>query len=104
MKKTQIWQAFAATTIAVAAGCNTVTIRCPQAGANVRCGDQYGPAPMEVETAWRGSAKQATVSKEGYASKSISVNYESSRVVNVWAFLLSGLVVVIAVGSFFIKK
>ncbi len=83
MKKTQIWQAFAATTIAVAAGCNTVTIRCPQAGANVRCGDQYGPAPMEVETAWLGSAKQATVSKEGYASKSISVNYESSRVVNV---------------------
>lgn len=66
-----------------AAGCSTVTIRCQQSDATVRCEDQTGPAPMQVETVWLGSTKQATVSKDGYASKSVSVNFNSSKVINV---------------------
>ena len=38
---------------------------------------------MQVETVWLGSTKQATVSKEGYASKPVSVNFNSPKVVNV---------------------
>ena len=38
---------------------------------------------MQVDTVWLGSTKQATVSKDGYASKTVSVNFNSPKMVNV---------------------
>ncbi len=69
--------------IIVTAGCKTVTIRCQQPDANVQCGDLSGSAPMQVQTVWLGSAKQARVSKDGYATKSIPVSFSSPSTINV---------------------
>lgn len=79
----RIGSAVAAVTIIAVVGCSTVTINCQQQGASVRCADQAGQAPLQVETSWLGAPKHATVSKEGYASKSISVSFNSPKVINV---------------------
>ena len=65
------------------AGCSTVTVKCPQSDATVRCGDQNGPAPMQIETIWLGSSKSVSVSKPGYATKSVAVDFNSPKTVNV---------------------
>ena len=83
MKTTKLGRSIALTAVAVAAGCSTVTITSQQPNATVRCGDLTGGAPMQVETVWLGSAKSATVSKEGYASKTVSVSFSSPKVINV---------------------
>ena len=63
--------------------------------------------PGRVSDAGRGQIEDGVIKYRFEGSFLIPGDYTitaSSRVVNVWAFLLSGLVVVIAVGSFFIKK
>ena len=69
--------------VAAAAGCKTVTINSPQQNVTVRCAEQTGGAPMQVDTAWLGSVKQAVVSKEGYATKTIPVSYNSPANISV---------------------
>lgn len=83
MRKVHVWQTVACAAIATFVGCKTVTISSPQSNVTVRCEAQTGAAPFQIETAMLGSAKQAVVSKDGYASKSITVNYNSPAVVNV---------------------
>lgn len=83
MRKVHVWQTVACAAIATFVGCKTVTISSPQSNVTVRCEAQTGAAPFQIETAMLGSAKQAVVSKDGYASKSIMVNYNSPAVVNV---------------------
>lgn len=83
MKIKQIEQVFALAAAVSIVGCSTVTVNCQQQGATVRCEGQSGPAPMPIETTWMGSVKQATVSKEGYASKSVPVSFNSPKMVNV---------------------
>lgn len=74
---------FVAMTFAGAVGCSTVTVNSQIPGATVRCEELSGSAPMSVETAWLGATKQVTVSKEGYASKTVSVNYNSPKSITV---------------------
>ena len=83
MNTTQVGQSIALAVLAAAVGCSTVTIKSPQSDVTVRCGDKSGNAPQQVDTAWLGDTKQVVVSKEGYATKTISVNYHSPSMITV---------------------
>ncbi len=63
--------------------------------------------PGRVIDAGRGQVEDGVIKYRFEGSFLIPGDYTitaSSRVVNVWAFLLSGLILVVAVGSFFIKR
>ena len=83
MKKKHLAHVVSVTVFSGIVGCSTVTINSQTGGATVRCDGQSGPAPMQIETTWLGSTKQVMVSKEGYATKTISVNFHSPKMVNV---------------------
>ena len=66
---------------ALVAGCKTVTVQSVPEGAKVKSGEVNAAAPVEISTSvwdkWFGDGKSVTVSKDGYASRTVPISMSS---------------------------